>query len=63
MCWEIGQVKAVDVCHNLHSQYHVLVQLDDSHHHICYPDKLESCALCQNNEEQVGQLVVVGATS
>ena len=63
MCWEIGQVMAVDVHHDLRAQYHVLVQLDDGRHHICYLDELESFVLCQNSEEQVGQLVVVDAAS
>ena len=50
MCWEIGQVEAVNVCHDLHAQYHALVQSDDGHY--CIPDKLKSCALCQNGKEQ-----------
>ena len=63
MCQEIGQAVAADMCHDLCAQYHVLVQSDDSHHHICYPDELESCTLCQNGEEQVGQPVVVDTAS
>ena len=63
MCWEIGQAMAVDICHNPHTQYHVLVQSDDGCHYICYPDKLECFALCQNGEEQVGQPVVVDTAS
>ena len=63
MCREIGQVRAVDVCHDLHAQCHVLVWLDDGCHHIYYPDKLESFTLCQNGEEQVGQLVVANTAS
>ena len=45
VCWKIGQVLAVDVHRDLRTQYHILVQLDDGHHHICYPDELVSYAL------------------
>ena len=60
---KIGQVVAVYMRHNLHTQYHILVQLDDGRHCICYPDELGSFALCRNGEEQVGQPVVVDAAS
>ena len=63
MCWQIGQVKVVDVCHDLCAQYHILVQLDDSHHHIYCLGKLGFFALCQNGKEQVGQPVVVDTAS
>ena len=63
MCQEIGQVVAVDMCRDLRAQCHILVQLDDGHHCIYYPDELESSTLCQNGEEQVGRLVVVDAAS
>ena len=63
MCWKTGQVEAVDVCHDLCAQYHVLVQSDDSHHHICYLDELESCTLCLIGEEQLRQLAMMDATS
>ena len=63
VCQEIGQAVAVNVCHDLHAQYHILVQSDDSRHCICYPDEQESFALCQNGEGQAGQLVVVDAAS
>ena len=59
MYWEIGQVMAVDMRHNLHAQYHIRVQLDDSCYHIYYLHKLVSFALSQNGEEWVGQPVVV----
>ena len=61
MCQEIGQVKAVNMRRDLRAQCHVLVQLDDGRHCICYPDELGSFALCRNGEEQVGQPVVVDA--
>ena len=63
MCWEIGQVRAVNVCRDLHAQYHILVQSDDGRRCICCPDELQFSALCQNSEEQVGWLVVVDAAS
>ena len=63
MCQEIGQVMAIDVHCDLQTQYHILVQLDHSRHHICYPDELESYVLGQNSEEQAGQPVVVNADS
>ena len=49
MFWEIGPVKAVNVCCDLHAQYHILVLLGDGHHHIYYLNELESCALCQES--------------
>ena len=63
MCLENGQVMAVDVRRDLHAQYHVLVQSDDSRHCICYLDELESYTLCRNGKEQAGQPVVVGMAS
>ena len=63
MCQGIGQVVAVDVHYDLHAQCHILVQLDDGRHCICYSDKMESFTLCQNGREQVGQLVVVDTAS
>ena len=63
VCWEIGQVGAVDVYCDLHTQCHILVQSDNGHHPIYYPDKLESCTLCQNSKEWMGQSVVVDTAS
>ena len=63
MCWEIGPVVAVDMCCDLCTQYHVLVQLDGSHHHIYCLDKLKSYTLTQNSEEWAGQPVEVDAAS
>ena len=46
MCWEIHQIGAIDVQSDLHIQCQVLVLPNDGHHHIYYPDELESYTFC-----------------